>query len=60
MRNNYILEHFSTVLEALFDRIANPDAGHALLPEIGDLFTKNKKEFNKKATEHTKKNALKR
>ena len=51
---------FSTVLVALFDRIANLDSGHALVPKIGDLFTKNKKEFNKKAAEHTKKYALKR
>ena len=51
---------FSTVLNALFDRIANPDGSHALVPEIGDLFMKNKKEFNKKAAEETKKHAMKR
>ena len=54
------LQYFSTVLIALFDRIANPDGTHALVPEIGELFVKDKKQFDKKAAEHTKKNAMKR
>ena len=48
------------MLEALLSRIENPDAGHALIAEIGEEYTKKKKTFLKKAAEHAAKHALKR
>lgn len=48
------------MLEALWDRIENPDADHALIAEVGEEYKKNKKAFNKKAKDFTKKKALKR
>ena len=48
------------MLEALWDRIENPDADHALIAEIGEEYKKKKRTFDRKAKDLTKKKALKR